>query len=304
MDRSTLRRRGAREKTRVAFVLSGGGSLGAVQVGMLQALTETGIRPDRLIGTSVGAINAAWMAANPDHDGAMELGDIWMGMRRNNVFPLSPWAGARGLLGRSNHFISNTSLRTLLERHIPYTRLEDAAVPVHIITTELKTGRGVVLSSGPTIPALLASTAIPGVFPPVTVGRRDLIDGGVANHTPVSTAIELGATEIYVLPVGYPWMRKEPTNALSMALYALARFVEQKLDAEVAMNRHRADIHVMPTLELPAVSPADFRHTGELISRGQKWARRYLGSAALQLRLERPPVSGAATFDPSPARAA
>lgn len=309
MDRATVRRRGAGERDRVAFVLSGGGSLGAVQVGMLQALTESGIRPDMLIGTSVGAVNAAWMAAHPDHDGAMELGEIWMGLRRNHVFPLSPWAGARGLFGRSNHFISNTSLRTLLERHIHYTRLEDAAVPVHIIATELKTGRAVVLSSGPAIPALLASSAIPGVFPPVTIGRRDLIDGGVANHTPVTTAIELGATEIYVLPVGYPWMRHEPTNALSMALYALARFVEQKLDAEVAMNRDRANIHVMPTLDLPAVSPADFRQTRELIARGQKWARRYLESGAAQPRLERSRVSRQAPIfspspSPSPARAA
>lgn len=304
MDRSTARRRGIEEETRVAFVLSGGGSLGAVQVGMLQALTETGIRPHMLIGTSVGAVNAAWMAAHPDHDGAMELGEIWMSLRRNHVFPLSPWAGARGLLGRSNHFISNVSLRALLETHIPYARLEEATVPVHIITTELKTGRAVVFSSGPAIPALLASTAIPGVFPPVTIGRRELIDGGVANHTPITAAIELGATEIYVLPVGYPWVRQEPTNALGMALYALARFVEQKLDAEVAMNGHRADIHVMPTLDLPAVSPADFRQTRELIARGQKCGRGYLGSAHWAQADKSRVARRAPTLDPSPARAA
>lgn len=304
MDRVTLRRRGAGEKAHVAFVLSGGGSLGAVQVGMLQALTESGLRPHMLIGTSVGAVNAAWMAAHPDHDGAMELGQIWMGLRRNHVFPLSPWAGARCLFGRSNHFISNTGIRTLLETHIPYARLENAAVPVHIITTELKTGRAVVFSSGPAIPALLASTAIPGVFPPVTIGRRELIDGGVANHTPITAAIELGATEIYVLQVGYPWVLREPTSALGMALYALARFVEQKLDVEVAMNQHRADIHVLPTVELPAVSPADFSQTSTLIARGQKSARRYLGSAP-QAQPERSRVGRPApAFDPSPARAA
>ncbi len=271
---------------------------------MLQALTAAGILPNMLIGTSVGAVNAAWMAAHPDHDGAMELGEIWLGLRRNHVFPISPWAGARGLLGRSNHFVSNTGLRTLLETHIPYARLENAAVPLHVITTELRTGRAVVFSSGPAIPALLASTAIPGVFPPVTIGRRELIDGGIANHTPVTAAIELGASEIYVLPVGYPWVRKEPTNVLGMALYALARFVEQKLDAEVAMNNHRADIHVMPTPELPPVSPADFRETRELIARGQKSARRYLESAP-QAQSERSRVSRSALgFDPSPARAA
>jgi NTE family protein len=247
---------------------------------MLQTLTEAGIQPDLLIGTSVGALNAAWMAFRPDHDRALRLGEVWMGLRRHDVFPLSPWSGARGIFGRSNHLISNSSLRGILEAHFSNQRLEDAAVPVHVVTTDLKTGRAVTLSSGPVIPALLASSAIPGVFPPVTIGRRDLVDGGVANHTPITAAIELGATEIYVLPVGYPWLRQPPTTALGMALYALARFVEQKLEAEVAMHRHDAEIHVLPTFELPAVSPADFRQTRELIARGQRWTRRYLGSTA------------------------
>jgi NTE family protein len=262
-----------------AFVLSGGGSLGAVQVGMLQALTEAGIHPDLLIGTSVGAVNAAWIGGCPDHQGALRLGDVWRGLRRQDIFPLSPWSSARGLLGRSNHVISNSNLRDVLVKHMPYERLEQAAVPVHVITTELKTGRSVLMSSGPAVPALLASTAIPGIFPPVTIGRREFIDGGVANHTPIAAAIELGAARIFVLPVGYPWLRQEPTNALGMALFALARFVEQKLDAEVAYFKHLADIQVLPTLEVPGVSPADFSHTDELMARGYKSARKHLGSA-------------------------
>ena len=264
---------------RTAFVLSGGCSLGAIQVGMLQALLESGIRPDLLVGTSVGAINAAWIAGRPDRTGAHDLGEIWRGLRRQDIFPLSPWAGALGLLGRSNHLVSNSGLRSVLEQHLPYARLEDAEVPVHVVTTDLKTGRAVVLSSGPAVPALLASTAIPGVFPPVTIGRRDLVDGGVANHTPVSAAIELGATRIYVLPIAYPWLRQQPTNALGMALFALARFVEQKLDAEVAAHSNLADIYVMPACEVPSVSPADFSRTRELMSRGYRSARRFLTSS-------------------------
>lgn len=299
MNRHTPGRRGSEGQGRVAFVLSGGGSLGAVQVGMLQALTASGVRPDLLIGTSVGALNAAWMGFWPDHDGALELGDVWLGLRRHDVFPLSPWSGARGLFGRSNHLISNSSLRTILEAHFRDVRLEEASVPVHVVTTDLKTGRAVTLSTGPAIPALLASTAIPGVFPPVAIGRRDLVDGGVANHTPITNAIELGATDIYVLPVGYPWLRQQPTTALGMALYALARFVEQKLDAEVAMHRHHANIHVLPTFELPSVSPADFRQTRELIARGQKWARRYLGSSQAVAQLERARDTRPPALDPA-----
>ena len=277
MNRRAPRRPGG-EPGLTAFVLSGGGSLGAVQVGMLQALTEAGIRPDFLVGTSVGAVNAAWLAARPDHDGTLELGEIWRGLRRHHIFPLSPWSSARGLLGRSNHLISNANLQDVLRRNLPYENLEEAAVPVHVITTELKTGRAVVISCGPAVPALLASTAIPGIFPPVTIGRRDFIDGGVANHTPVAAAIEQGATRIFVLPVGYPWLRQDATNALGMALHALSRFIEQKLDAEVAANRDLAEIHVLPTMEVPAISPADFSHTPELISKGYRSAQRHLAA--------------------------
>lgn len=296
------------EGQRTAFVLSGGGSLGAVQVGMLQALFKVGIRPDMMIGTSVGAVNAAWVAGRPDYEGTVELGDIWLGMRRQDVFPLSPMASARGLLGRSNHLITNDSLRTILESHIPYERLEQAALPVHVVTTELKTGRAIIHSSGPTVPALLASTAIPGIFPPVTIGRREYVDGGVANHTPITVAIELGATEIYVLPVGYPWLNHEPSNALGMALHALARIVEQKLDVEVAANKDVADIHVLPACNVVDVSPADFNHTKELIDWGYRQARRNLtGAAACNGKSERAvpeKVGKPLRLDPSPARAA
>jgi NTE family protein len=262
--------------SRTAFVLSGGGSLGAVQVGMLQALLEGEIQPDILVGTSVGAINAAWVAARPDADGIAELAEIWRGLRRQDVFPLSPVMGALGLLGQTNHFISNASLRGILEKHLPYRRLEHATLPIHVVATELKTGRARVLGAGPVITALLASCAIPGVFPPVPIGGREYVDGGVANHTPVTVALELGATQVYVLPVGYPWLNREPTNALGMALRALARIVEQKLEAEVAANRDRADIYVLPALDMDDVSPADFSRTRELIESGYRSARRAL----------------------------
>jgi NTE family protein len=301
MKRLAPRVAGPEGNVRTAFVLSGGGSLGAVQVGMLQALSEAGIRPDLLIGTSVGAVNAAWIGGRPDPEGALQLGEVWRSLRRHHIFPLSPWSGARGLLGRTNHVISNASLGEVLRKHLPYQRLEEAAVPVHVIATELKTGRAVLMSTGPAVPALLASTAIPGIFPPVTIGRRDFIDGGVANHTPIAAALELGASRIFVLPVGYPWLRQEPTNALGMALHALARFIEQKLDAEVAAYRHLADIQVLPTLDAPAVSPADFSHTDELITRGYRSCRKYLAAtprvpartAAKQLALAAPAAQAA-----------
>jgi NTE family protein len=263
----------------VAFVLSGGASLGAVQVGMLRALYERGIRPDLLVGTSVGAVNSAWIAGRPDREGVDRLCEIWLSLRRQDVFPFNPLTSAAGLLGRTNHFIPNDALRNVLETHLPFERLEEASVPVHVVTTDLKSGRAAIMTSGPAVPALLASCAIPGVFPPVTIGRREYIDGGVANHTPMTVALELGATDVYVLPVGYPWLNREPTNALGMALHALARIIEQKLDAEVEENRELAEIHVLPAMDVFDVSPADFRRTKELIDWGYKATRRYLGAS-------------------------
>src|SRR5258705_6213563 len=220
------------KRRQVAFVLSGGGSLGAIQVGMLKGLLEDAIRADFLVGTSVGAVNAAWIAGRPEADGAAQLSEIWNGIKRQDIFPISPWCSARGILGHTNHVISNDNLRAVLERNLLYERLEEASIPVHVIVTELKSGEAVTLSSGPAIPALLARTPIPGVFPPATIGRREFVDGGVANHTPVTAAIELGVTEIYVLPVGDPYVREGPNGALGMALQALARIIEQRLPAE------------------------------------------------------------------------
>jgi NTE family protein len=254
-------------RARVAFVLSGGGSLGATQVGMLRGLFAAGVEPDMLVGTSVGAVNAAWIAGWPSSEGVDKLAEIWTGLRRDDVFPLG-WTAAMGLLGRGKHLISSSGLRSILERHMPYERLEQAQLPVHVVATELKSGRAMVLSSGPAVPALLASCAIPGVFPPVTISRRELVDGGVANHTPIATAVELGARVIYVLSIGYPWLHEEPANALGMALQALARLVEQRLESEIASYKDMADIRVVPAIDPIPVSPADFSHTNELIELG------------------------------------
>jgi NTE family protein len=303
MSRLSPRRARGEETRQVAFVLSGGASLGAVQVGMLRALFEGGVKPDMLVGTSVGAVNAAWIAGRTDPDGVDRLAEIWLSLRRSDVFPISPLTSAAGLLGRTNHFISNAALRSVLETHLPFRRLEDASVPIHVVTTDLKSGRAAIMSSGPAVPALLASCAIPGVFPPVSIGRREYIDGGVANHTPMTVALELGATEIYVLPVGYPWLNREPTNALGMALHALARIIEQKLDTEVEQNRHLANIHVLPATDVSDVSPADFSHTKELIDWGYTMTQRYLGVGNGQTVM---PEQAKKTLklSPSPARAA
>src|SRR5256714_8565770 len=169
--KSRMLRRLLRGGRPVAFVLSGGGSLGSIQVGMLQALFDSGIRPDMLIGTSVGAVNAAWVAGWPDSEGVAKLADIWKGLRRDDVFPLG-WAAAAGLLRRSHHLIPSAGLRSILDRFIPYERLEQAQFPVHGLASQLRNGRACVLSSGPAAPPPPSPRPHPPPLPPLHIHHR------------------------------------------------------------------------------------------------------------------------------------
>ncbi|MEP7178890.1 MAG: patatin-like phospholipase family protein [Pseudonocardiales bacterium] len=262
-----------------AFVLSGGGSLGSVQVGMLLALAEQGITPDLVVGTSVGAINAAWIAGRPGVDGAPALADVWSSVHRGDVFPARPLTGLLGFLGRRDHLVPASALRALLRRHLTYERLEDAPIPVRVIATEVMTGLEVVLDHGNAVDAVTASSALPGVFRPVHVGGQDLIDGGIVNNTPISHAVEAGADRIYVLPTGYACALPDgPHSALGVTLHALTLLLQQRLIADVARYQHTVDIRVAPPLCPLTVSPTDFSHTTELIERSATTTRHWLES--------------------------
>jgi NTE family protein len=186
-----------------AFVLSGGASLGAIQVGMLRALYERGITPDLIVGTSAGALNGAFVAARPPTPTtADELGDVWRSVRRSTVFPANPLSGFVGFIGRRNYLVPDWGLRALLTHHLPIEALEDAVIPLHVVAVDLYSGEEVRLSEGSAIEAVMASAAIPGVFPPVSWEGMELIDGGVANNTPISHAVELGAERSTSCPPG------------------------------------------------------------------------------------------------------
>lgn len=262
-----------------AFVFAGGGSLGAVEVGMLAALTEAGIRPDLVVGTSVGAANAAWYATHPsDVDGLVTR---WVGLSRSDVFPIRPVRGLLGLVGLRDHLVPNSALRRLLEASLGDVDLAGAAVPAHVGATDVLSGAEVVLSSGNAVEAVLASTAIPAVFPPVLIGDRYLMDGGAVNNNPVSHAVELGADEVWVLPTGYACALTEPPRAaLSVALHALTLLVNHRLALDVERYRGRIDLRVVPSLCPLKVSPGDFRHGRELIDAAYASTREWLAAGA------------------------
>lgn len=267
-----------------AFVLAGGGSLGAVEVGMLAALLSWGEMPGFVVGTSAGAINAAYFAGDPSSSGVERLGQVWCSTRRRDVLPVDLRAVVMGLFGRRGYLVDPKGLRRLLERHLNYRSLEEAALPVHIVASDIVSSREVVLSAGCPVNAVLASTAIPGVFPPVRIGPHTLVDGGVANNTPVSVAVALGAKRIIVLPTGFACARTSaPRGAIARAMHAVSLLVAGQLtrDAEHWRNSH-IELRIVPSLCPLTTSPYDYSAAGQLIARAYENTEAWLEAGGLE----------------------
>lgn len=261
---------------KTAFVLAGGGSFGAVQVGMLRELVKHGIVPDLVVGSSVGAINGAYFAGAPTLEGVAQLEAIWRGLRRRDLFPFT-WRSVIGLFTRRDYLLNSHGLRALLEQRLPYRNLEDAVISVHVVATDVLDGGTVKLSAGPAADAVLASCAIPAAFPPVRIGERQLMDGGVASNTPISVAVELGAERLIVLPTGFACtLESPPRGAIANALHGITLMVAHQLVMELERYRGQAEIITVPPLCPLAVSPYDFSHAGELIEQAAAQTRRWL----------------------------
>jgi NTE family protein len=261
----------------VAFVLSGGAALGAAQVGMALALSEAGIRPDFIVGTSVGAVNGGWLAGRCDPPGVAALADVWTKLHRRDVFPTRPVHGLAGFAGRSSSLFPHSGLRRLLKNNLTFSRLEQAHTPLHVTVTDVLSGADTCLSQGDAVDAILASSAIPGVFPPVRIDGRDYMDGGVVNNTPISHAVSLGATEVWVLSTGHACALKQaPRGALAMALQALALAINQRLVWDIEKYQSSCAVRVVPPLCPVHTSPADFRHGAELIKRAREATQTWL----------------------------
>jgi NTE family protein len=267
---------------KTALVLAGGGSLGAVQAGMLGALTAAGETIDFIVGASVGAINAGYFAADPSAAGAAKLKAIWRSITRNDVMPVT-LATAANVVLRRGYIFDNYALRALLERYIPYKRLEEAAIPVHIVATDMLSGEEVVLSRGPVVEAILASAAIPGIFPSVSIDGRDLVDGAIADNTPISAAIRLGATRLIVLPTGFACaLREPPKGAAARAMNAISQLVSRQLVRDIEHYADKAQIYVAPSLCPLAVAPYDYSACASLVDQGEASTRAWIAAGGLR----------------------
>jgi NTE family protein len=266
-----------RERGPVVFVLSGGGNLGALQIGMLRALAERGIRPDLVLGCSVGAINGAGLAEDPTPAGVGRLERLWRDLDGKQLMPSGVLPPAVALARKGEAISDNAGLRRELEERLRARTFEELAVPFQCVATDVIGVREMWFTSGPLIDPILASAALPAVYPSVVIDGVRYLDGAIVDDVPVGRAVELGARTIYVLQVsGFARPRPEPRRPLDVAIqsYWIARHHRFKRELE-AVPAH-VEVHLLPTGQTPTMRYNDFTRSAELMSLAYEASSDYL----------------------------
>jgi NTE family protein len=268
-----------------AFVLGGGGQLGAHEAGMLRALLERDVMPDMVVGTSVGAINGAAIATSPTVEMAGRLGDTWRAIENSDVFAGSLFGRLATLARTRTHLHENGALRATLTEALEIALIEDLPVRFQCVAASIEAAAEHWFSSGPLVEAVMASAAVPGLLPPVEIDGEHFVDGGIVNSIPVDRALSLGATRIFVMHVGrvdrplapprWPW-------EVALVAFEIAR--RHRFVGDLAAIPDSVEVHVMPTgqPEPPRyndLSALRYRVTpdvGEGIERAYRASRAYL----------------------------
>ena len=257
-----------------AFVLGGGGVLGACEVGMLQALVDEGVRPDLVVGTSIGALNGAFVAADPSAGGVARLAQLWQDMTEGGLLSGSLIQRAGTLARTRTHLHAYPPLRDLLRAALPVQRIEDLAVPFQCVAASVERAAEHWFRTGPLAEAVLASCAVPGLFAPVRIDGEHFLDGGLVHSIPVGRAVALGATTIYVLQVGRVEQPLRPARRpweVGLVAFEIAR-----------RHRYASDMAAVPDGVLVHVLP-----TGEPVPRyDERAALRYRDFSAVGRRVE------------------
>jgi NTE family protein len=276
-------RRDGRESNRpVAFVLSGGGNLGALQIGMMRALLEHDIRPDLIVGCSVGAINGAGLAEDPTLAGALRLERLWRALDGKELMPAGWLPNPVAIARRGEAIHESQGLRRHLEQTLTARTFEELAVPFQCVATDVVGVREVWFRSGPLIEPILASAALPAVYPAVEIDGVRYLDGGIVDDVPMSRAVELGARTLYVLQVGlFSRPRPEPKRPLDVAVQAYWIARHHRFKRELAAMPSDIDLHLLPTGQTPYMRYNDFTRTSELISLAYEASSAYAGGREL-----------------------
>jgi NTE family protein len=252
---------------------------------MLRALYERGVSADLLVGTSVGALNAAFIASRPQTpETTWELARAWRGIERADAFPVSLRTMVGGLAGHRNHLVPVHGLRRIVEAHVELDDLSDAAVPLSLVAFDVTTGTEAVLCDGPAVDAIVAACSIPGIFPPVAIGEKLLVDGGVVNNTPIRHAVELGAERVYVLPTQEPHYTQPapPRTALDAAIHGIGLLVGSRLEADISRYESHVELIVLPATNTQHVQPTDFEHSSQLAAEAYTASQDALARAAAE----------------------
>jgi NTE family protein len=252
-----------------AYVLGGGGVLGSSEVGMVRALAAHGIRPDLVLGTSIGALNGAFIAADPGPEGADRLAAVWEAVVREGAFLDHPVRQAARVARYRTHLLSNAPLRHLLEHYLPVTRFEDLEVRFQCVAACIEDASGRWFSQGNLTDPVVASCSVPGLFPPVVIDDRHYLDGGLVHSIPVGRALALGATRIFVLQVGRVEQElKPPTKPWEVATVAFEIARRHRFVHEMQSVPEDVEMHVLPsgTTEAPNLSLGHAR-TGRMRER-------------------------------------
>src|SRR3954465_10542550 len=243
-----------------AFVLGGGGVLGAAEVGMLQALFERQIRPDVIVGTSVGAINGAFVAADPTPSAVDRLREVWEQLASEGIFAGSVLARVGTLLRTRTHLHPREPLRELLSAHLPVQTFAELRVPFQCVAASIERAAEQWFSDGPLVEAVLASCAVPGLLPPVEIEGEHYLDGGLVHSIPVGRAVALGADTIYVLHVGRIGRPlRPPTRPWEVALVSFEIARRHRFTADLATLPPGVTLHVLPSSDAAPPAAGDLK---------------------------------------------
>jgi NTE family protein len=265
--------------------MGGGASLGAAQVGMLQALAEHDITPDLIVGTSVGALNGAFLANDPA-GGATRLSHIWPTITKRQIFPGSPWQSLRTLRIDKTHLYSNDGLAEFIDEHLPVDDLEDLVVPFAAMATDVDSGAAVELTTGPAKSALLASAALPGFLPSVERNGRLLYDGGLVAKLPIGHALRMGARSLVLLDCTFPGQPPpRPNNLLQVMEWSISLTQNSQARAALPFIPEGVPVLYLPGPPRARFSRLELDHTTDLIGGAYSASRDFLRSVRSEPQL-------------------
>lgn len=272
-----------RSSPEVAFVLPGGGSAGASQVGILRSLLEAGIYPDVLVGCSVGALNAAFFALDPTLEQVERMEGLWRGLKRSSVFGTRRSGVVARVLTHRDHLWSPRTLREMLTRYCPVDDLADLRVPVEVVTTDIDNSVARWWRTGPAREILYASACLPGLLPPAILDGHRHVDGGVLEPAPVRHAVDLDASTVIVLGeiVGSEDEPAPKLTALDVLLRSFAVSRYARLPDPVGLARKGQRVIVVPGANTVGVGITDFGNTERFLAEGRERSRRFLREAGM-----------------------